>query len=75
MQFILGGNADIWLNTESRQEYSEFSKVWHAVIQLVIEENKQGRYFPLWGTCLGFQQIVLHFSGDPDFLENFDDKN
>lgn len=33
------------------------------MFQKAIEANKQGNYFPVWGTCLGFEMILL-FSAD-----------
>ena len=41
---------------------SEYFKVAKRLIQYAVERNQRGSYFPLWGTCLGFQSIVYTFS-------------
>ena len=32
-------------------------------LTMAIESNKAGHYFPVWGTCMGLQQIVSHIGG------------
>ncbi|KAM9332179.1 gamma-glutamyl hydrolase-like [Pholidichthys leucotaenia] len=34
--------------------YARAAKIFYV---LAIEANKRGDYFPVWGTCLGFQQL------------------
>ncbi|KAM9332659.1 gamma-glutamyl hydrolase-like [Pholidichthys leucotaenia] len=34
--------------------YARAAKIFY---ELAIEANKRGDYFPVWGTCLGFQQL------------------
>nr|XP_057916392.1 gamma-glutamyl hydrolase-like [Doryrhamphus excisus] len=31
--------------------------------EMAIEANKRGDYFPIWGTCLGFEQLLLLTNG------------
>ncbi len=41
------------------------------MIKLAIETNDKGVYFPVWGTCLGFEllhSVLLDLS--PDFLKD-----
>ncbi len=37
--------------------------------------NSQGDYFPLWGTCMGFQTLVRCQSDNPNILTGFDSEN
>jgi hypothetical protein len=45
-------------------------------IQRVKELNDAGTHFPLWGTCLGFEWIVMATAGsDAAILDGFDSEN
>lgn len=41
------------------------------LLDIAIELNKKGIYFPVWGTCQGFEFLGIYFSGDRNFLGNF----
>ncbi|KAM3592932.1 uncharacterized protein V6R79_001958 [Siganus canaliculatus] len=41
--------------------YERAAKIFY---ELAIEANKRGDYFPIWGTCLGFEQLMYLTSGD-----------
>ena len=28
--------------------------------------NDQGSFFPVWGTCLGFERLAIYTASDPD---------
>lgn len=32
---------------------------------VMFQANKKGDYFPIWGTCLGFEQLAYLTSGKP----------
>ncbi|XP_068438048.1 gamma-glutamyl hydrolase-like [Clinocottus analis] len=36
--------------------YQRAAKIFY---ELAIEANKRGDYFPVWGTCLGYQQLTV----------------
>ncbi|KAM9713210.1 gamma-glutamyl hydrolase [Menidia menidia] len=40
--------------------YQRAAKIFY---NLAIEANKRGDHFPVWGTCLGFEQLVYLTSG------------
>ncbi|XP_054863098.1 gamma-glutamyl hydrolase isoform X2 [Amphiprion ocellaris] len=40
--------------------YERAAKIFY---ELAIEANKRGDYFPVWGTCLGFEQLTYLTSG------------
>ena len=45
------------------------------IINYSIKTNDRGVYFPLWGCCMGFQQMLIVADGNDnvkDFLQNFD---
>jgi hypothetical protein len=46
-----------------------------TVYDYVISANKNGDYFPLWGTCLGFESIMRAQSEDPNVLSQTDAEN
>lgn len=46
------------------------------ITHYVIEQNYQGFYYPLWGTCLGMQLICSSLSSEgEDILREFDSEN
>ncbi|XP_037550416.1 gamma-glutamyl hydrolase [Nematolebias whitei] len=40
--------------------YQRAAKIFY---ELAIQANKRGDYFPVWGTCLGFEQLMSLSSG------------
>ncbi|ELR13725.1 gammaglutamyl hydrolase, putative [Acanthamoeba castellanii str. Neff] len=38
-------------------------------------QNEAGNYFPLWGTCQGFEQMAIMASGDDSILTEFQAEN
>eukprot|EP00243_Klebsormidium_subtile_P003003 TRINITY_DN16135_c0_g1_i1.p1 TRINITY_DN16135_c0_g1~~TRINITY_DN16135_c0_g1_i1.p1 ORF type:complete len:367 (+),score=79.77 TRINITY_DN16135_c0_g1_i1:303-1403(+) len=61
---IPGGGADLHLNTT----------IMHAVsklLQLALEANDRGDYFPVHGTCMGFEALSIWVTQDDDVLERF----
>ncbi|MEE6479262.1 hypothetical protein FKM82_012192 [Ascaphus truei] len=51
-----GGDADI--------QKSSFAHTATIFYQLAVEAASSGRYFPVWGTCLGFQLLTAFTSGE-----------
>eukprot|EP00455_Lapot_gusevi_P039032 TRINITY_DN4373_c0_g1_i12.p1 TRINITY_DN4373_c0_g1~~TRINITY_DN4373_c0_g1_i12.p1 ORF type:complete len:341 (-),score=132.40 TRINITY_DN4373_c0_g1_i12:100-1122(-) len=60
-----GGDASL-------TDTSTFFKTVQLIYNTVVDKNSQGVYFPLWGTCLGFEGIIRACSADPDILSSFD---
>jgi len=50
-----GGSAALINGTTG--EYTQFGASLNFVVQYVMQANKNGHYYPLWGTCMGFQAI------------------
>ena len=63
--FLPGNKVDVDLNTV----YHRFCK---RMFRLAIRENERGRYFPVWGTCLGFEQMVAIVAADIGVLTRVD---
>ncbi|XP_072267228.1 gamma-glutamyl hydrolase isoform X1 [Pyxicephalus adspersus] len=51
-----GGGVDL-----KTSEYARVSKIFY---DLAIAANDRGDYFPIWGTCLGFEQLTVLTSGE-----------
>ncbi|XP_029314080.1 gamma-glutamyl hydrolase-like [Cottoperca gobio] len=51
-----GGSANI-----TSSGYQRAAKILY---DLAIEANKRGDYFPVWGTCLGYEQLTVLTSGN-----------
>lgn len=55
----------------TQEEYYNCCKTF---INLAMKSNNLGKYFPIWGGCMGMQQMMIMADGfdDLNFLENFD---
>jgi len=62
-----GGELDI--PGSHYQNTSQFIYNW------AIKQNEAGNYFPLWGTCQGFEQMAIMASGDDSILTEFQAEN
>ncbi|XP_044150104.1 gamma-glutamyl hydrolase [Bufo gargarizans] len=51
-----GGGVDL-----RHSGYAKASKIFY---DLALAANDKGDYFPIWGTCLGFEQLTVLTSGD-----------
>jgi gamma-glutamyl hydrolase len=40
------------------------------MLDKAIESNRKGQYFPVWGTCLGFEFLVRHMGQSNDILQD-----
>jgi len=45
------------------------------LFDLALQANQQGDYFPLWGTCLGFEFLSVVVNGSVNLLTRFDAEN
>ncbi|KAJ6244881.1 protease family c26 gamma-glutamyl hydrolase [Anaeramoeba flamelloides] len=52
-----------------------FKATIETIYNEVIKKNKEGTYFPLWGTCLGFEILSVLASENPDLLSQVDAEN
>ncbi|XP_036623791.1 gamma-glutamyl hydrolase [Trichosurus vulpecula] len=42
---------------------SKYSSVAQLFYEKALKANKEGDYFPIWGTCLGFEELTVLTSG------------
>ena len=65
---IPGGSASI--------EDSGYSRAGSLLYDLAIEANNGGDFFPIWGTCLGFEFLSYVSAGNKNLLTacNSDDR-
>eukprot|EP01132_Coremiostelium_polycephalum_P001921 gene1921-2356_t len=45
------------------------------LFNLAIKANNAGDYFPIWGTCMGFQELSILASGNYNLLTQFNSQN
>ena len=70
-----GGGADL-----KRPDNKALPTNYQLTVQFVIEwakkRNDEGKYYPIFGTCLGFENFVIAFAGQTSALEeDLDDEN
>ncbi|XP_076846462.1 gamma-glutamyl hydrolase [Brachyhypopomus gauderio] len=53
---LIGGAVDL--------ETSDFAHTAKIYFQLALKANDVGDYFPIWGTCLGFQLLTVLVAGE-----------
>lgn len=39
------------------------------LLDKIVNSNSQGKYFPVWGTCLGFE-FLIRYAGGPEILQD-----
>ncbi|GBG88259.1 hypothetical protein CBR_g46825 [Chara braunii] len=47
-----------------------YMQTTRRIMQHVLEENRNGRYYPLWGTCLGHERLLQLLVGGLTELED-----
>lgn len=70
-----GGDASLWSNETERRNMSVMTRAGQYLIQLAIESNLKNNYFPIWGTCLGYELIIIAITNDPTILNTFNSTN
>jgi gamma-glutamyl hydrolase len=67
---LAGGSLNLWPNTTYYQSSDRY-------FQMSRKAFSKGDYFPIWGTCEGFQLLGILSAQDPNVLETyaFDSEN
>lgn len=63
---LLLPGGDIYLPGSLYYNNSKF------LFDTILQANDRGDYFPIWGTCQGFEQLAMLASGNLSILNNFD---
>lgn len=53
---LIGGAADL--------EKSDFARVARIFFNLTLKANDAGDFFPIWGTCMGMQELTVLVAGE-----------
>ena len=56
-----GGNA-LWDGNDPYLKMNNITLAGHYLLKLAIEANENGDYFPVWGTCLGYELLAISVS-------------
>jgi gamma-glutamyl hydrolase len=74
--FWTGGAVSFNPHTESHTG-STYLRTTEYILQHVLRENREGNYYPLWGTCLGFERLLQLIAQDTEatIVESFDAEN
>ena len=56
---VLVGGGISNVNTHSDKQYKDLIHVVRRIFEHAVHENDRGTYFPLWGTCLGFELLAM----------------
>lgn len=50
--------------TSSLANSSAYMQTVKNMVDIAVQLNNDGQYFPLWGTCLGFQALAIALTGN-----------
>jgi len=73
---VLPGGAAELVEFEKKNATTDYQNRIHDIIGWAKKQNSGKGYYPVWGTCLGFEELVIHFNENSGHaLQNgFDDK-
>ena len=54
---------------------SGYSKAGSILYELAIEANNNGDFFPVWGTCLGFELLLYLSAAKRNYLTSCESYN
>ncbi|EAR83021.1 class I glutamine amidotransferase (macronuclear) [Tetrahymena thermophila SB210] len=70
-----GGDASLWVDEETHTGLSQMTLTGQRLMNKVIELNRNGTYFPLLGTCLGYELISIALTNDDKVLDLLNSTN
>lgn len=71
-----GGGADLFkLKGDKFDNFTDFFQSGNYLLTLAKNANDHGEYFPVWGTCLGFEMMILSAAKDHKILTLFNSTN
>jgi len=68
---LIGGAAELveYDKEKGKNILTLYGKKVKYMIDIAIKANDNGDYFPIWGTCLGYEILLLAFAEDCDLLK------
>ena len=75
---VPGGGTELTFDKEEKKEkFGNLTKFGSQAIKIMkyAEKLNQKIYFPVWGTCLGYEAMLLAASDNNTILENYDSSN
>ena len=70
-----GGDASLWVNEDTWEGFSNMTITGQKLLKKIIQTNRNGNYFPLWGTCMGYELIILALTNSTDPLSRLNSTN
>lgn len=67
--FLLPGGGAELKDPNDLSETTNYQKTADFIIRWAIKRNDEGHYFPIMGTCLGFENFIITFSNNTKALE------
>lgn len=63
---LTGGDTRIVIDGKM----TDYGKGAQRIYNIALDMNHNGTYFPIWGTCLGYELILVATADDPGLLQN-----
>ncbi len=69
---LIGGATDLVRQDPASGKYlpTLYMRKAELLVRLAVRENENGGYFPVWGTCLGYEVLVLALGKDYGLLRD-----
>jgi gamma-glutamyl hydrolase len=69
-----GGAAEL---VDEHHKTTEYQNRISRILRWVQYQNNNGIYYPVWGTCLGMESLMIHFNNNDGSMlqDGFDDKS
>lgn len=64
-----GGGTELIKTTGGITEFTDYALAAKNIMKIARDINDRGVYFPVWGTCLGYELMILAASDDLDVLD------
>ena len=74
-KLLLSINGVLFPGGDVNVTSSDYAKTGRKIFNFAKKLNDNGDYFPLWGTCLGFQFLSFLVSGTDQVLSQTDSQN
>lgn len=58
---VLPGGAAELVDEHKGNAVTNYQLRIHEILKWVENQNNNGNYYPVWGTCLGMEELMIHF--------------